>query len=85
MAYNPGERDIICGQLMGFANNHVGNRRFRKLVDFHIDEGVFDLADIRCESIMRVLHNAGYRFVQINNDGQLEHVLPGESLRMVRY
>ena len=85
MAYIPREHDIMCGQLMGFFNNHIGNRRFRKLVDFHIDERVFDLAEIRCESIMHILRNSGYRFVQISNDGKAEPVLPCESLRMVRY
>ena len=83
MAWNPGERDIVCGRLMGFYN-HVGNRRFRKLVDYHVDDSVLAHAEMHTKSIMDILLHSGYRFVRISHHGEIEPAPPNEPVSMVR-
>jgi hypothetical protein len=83
----PGVKDILLGRGHNVFN-HIGNRRFRKLVDLHIQEYVESphrkekTAMVR--DVIDLLTRAGYRFLKSNKDGIFEELDFAQILRKVR-
>jgi hypothetical protein len=81
----PRDRDILCGDTLALVN-HLGNRRFRKLVDFHIEDFLQDTSrgELLVKSILIALNGAGYRFLKLNKSSKVfEMIQPLDVLRMV--
>ena len=82
----PGDRDILCGDVNSFFD-HLGNRRFRKLVDLHIEEYLAD--STACERLVAnielALMRSGYRFLKFNMFGLFERLPGAEVTRTVSY
>ena len=71
----PGERDILCGDVNAFFD-HLGNRRFRKLIDLHIEDYLADatLRESLIKDIVRALKRSQYRILTFNKSGAFEEV-----------
>ena len=83
----PGERDILCGDVNAFSD-HLGNRRFRKLIDLHIEDYLADssLRESLVKDIVHALKRAQYRLLKFNKSGTFEEVVDdAEITRTVSY
>ena len=83
----PGERDILCGDVNAFFD-HLGNRRFRKLVDLHIEDYSADpnLRESLVKEIVHALKRSQYRLLKFNRFGMFEEVVDdAEITRTVSY
>lgn len=71
----PGDRDILCGDVNAFFD-HLGNRRFRKLIDLHTEEYISDSTtrDSLVKDIVHALKRSGYRLLEFNDDLVFEEV-----------
>jgi hypothetical protein len=81
----PRDRDILCGDALAYIN-HIGNRRFRKLVDFHIEDFLQDTSrgELLVKSILIALNSAGYRFLKLSKSSKsFEMIQPVDVLRVV--
>jgi hypothetical protein len=71
--FTPGKYDVLCNRSRR-AFQHVGNRRFRVIVENHA--AAFANLRMKAErslmiqSILRIIENAGGRFVEKNDEGK---------------
>ena len=82
----PGDRDVLCGNVNSFYD-HIGNRRFRKLIDMHVEEYLTDTSkcDMLTRSVLDALNSAGYRFLRFNKDGVFEQLQQLEVIKTVSH
>lgn len=83
----PGDKDILVGRGHTVFN-HIGNRRFRQLVDLYIqlyvESGMRSEKTAIVRKVIDVLYQSGYRFLKPDEEGVFAELEMQYVLKKVR-